>query len=699
MPQNVNTQDATNFLKDGYVSRTQATRDGAGNIKLYEDTTNATNTTIMVEPVTSQFTVETALKLFETRFEYFKFPVQTVAAGSLEKINESIDQEVANTLAGVSFEQDLISRRLELVPLVEGSDKIRWVVPTPYYAVNFNKAEEEEKATRNAVLGAEFEDTNQPTRKFLSSYQKIINNQLRFKRGTTDPNNYQNIWYGFQSVDLINSNSPRGKGWFRISSDMLSQIRAGGQISTPSNDNRPAWKRNIKLKFSCTWEVDDEVKQAFRGHSFIQSEYVKDANDYGVNVNLHNGVCLFVRLDTAKWTSSWNRDLEYNEPEQPIFIQTTSEKYGGNLDNRSDSTNYEDRGRYNAMQYESQDMEIEYVIDSRDLFWDLNLDSNITEYSGLHQEYCWNIMATHPVTLTRCDFEISVEELPDDIATNSSYEYYTNQPKTDYTQWRDGGQKQSNQFRSLFCKYTYSSTGWIGGVRRVNGRNILGIQQGLDRLVVGYTDNTGKWNSMHTWSGYKWKRSTYYYLVNDTLFDAWYGFNNYMYYDKTNFLTRFNRKLGQDAVAYFKNLDTVIYTIKNDTKVAIGSNTNIDGATNNPVTNTTPARVGELIKSMNPPTPFIYNNIKYAGLDNGPVAEVFIKYKNGNGQSYPATTINTNEPGVTFEIPAGKLENGNTSNKSFSMFLKGQPSGKGSLKFLLEIFGQKLEMSIAVFLG
>ena len=625
MPKPVLPIDATNFRKDGYVSRTQAKRDGAGNIKLYEDTAELTNTTIMVEPVTSQFSVETALKLFETRFEYFKFPVQTVATGSLAKIDESINEEVANSLAGVSFEQDVITRRMELVPLVEGSDVIEWLVPTPWSGINFND------------LDSLFKENSKSTLKgnYLNSFK---NNVLRTVDNKT-------VWSGFRRIPMSNGNSPRGNGWLRITPDMLSQLQRGDKLKStkkPMDPKYAPWKRNIKIKFTISWRPEDNTINSFKGKDGHYADFS------GKTANFHSGVCLFVRLVTDPWSDTWNRDETYNEPEQPLFIQSTRDINWSLVPYLQamidDTTSKEDR----QITHPNQSMSVEYVIDSNELLEDINNDPNITAYRGNYREFALEAISNHPSIITQCVAEISVEELPDDYIDDPGFGWDDNLPKVGYGQYltKDDVQLKYDQFRSLFGKFTYRRH-WFSGVRTIDGKHIIAAQQGKSILAIGGTNKDSNWVRMYNWTGYKWdiSKTGLEYTINTNLLNAGYAVNN-------NFTAA--GKLTAAATA-FTELDTIV-----NVKILSA------GATQVTTTQDKPASITSLYKvqaDLSIPNTRIKGNTKYSGTD---YATFPLRYTGGNGGVHEEIVItSTSFPELTYAIPAGKLADGDGKLQGF----------------------------------
>lgn len=83
----ISLEQQARYRRDGltYVSNDSniIPRDAAGNILMAEGATN--NPLLIIDPVTEHITVKSALRVLDTRFQYFKFPVQvkTVSTGSV----------------------------------------------------------------------------------------------------------------------------------------------------------------------------------------------------------------------------------------------------------------------------------------------------------------------------------------------------------------------------------------------------------------------------------------------------------------------------------------------------------------------------------------------------------------------------------------------------------------------------------------
>jgi hypothetical protein len=77
-----------------YVSNNDSIipRDDAGNIAMTEDSDN--NPLLIIDPVAEKVTTKSLLKVLNTRFEYYKFPVQVRTSGSVElNVDLNLDQD------------------------------------------------------------------------------------------------------------------------------------------------------------------------------------------------------------------------------------------------------------------------------------------------------------------------------------------------------------------------------------------------------------------------------------------------------------------------------------------------------------------------------------------------------------------------------------------------------------------------------
>lgn len=575
-----NTQDVTNFFKDGYVSRTVATRDGANNIKLYEDTLKTTNDIITVEPITSQFSVETALKLFDTRFEYFKFPVQTVAAGSLQKIDSAINEDVSNTLSNISFEQDVITRRMELTPAEENSDVIRWDVPTPWWGADFFALGEVPTYGNSSRTRPYEGEPDDPDTLFVPAYRKaFVDNKLRYSEGY-DPLKVKLTgavaYFGPERIPFTNGNSVK-PGWFRVTPEMLSQIRAGGQLKGGSQSSRNPWKRNIKFKLNVQWQPDKQIINTFNGREFIIAEgYVKNpltsldvASPHKTWTNFYNGAFLIASLETDPWNGAWRYETPSVDPMAPVFIQSTSNHPVHKLIFREEGQGQNDVNRgligaWEPMKNEYQTMTIEYVVDSRWLLQDVDISPNAYAANGEYREFTWKMLGNHPIIITNAAWDISIEELPDDYVSNSSFGYRNERPREEES--GDAVWQKMNQFRSYYARYNaQSNLDWVGGVRRVVGRNILAAQSGNTIKPICYTDLDGKWKPLLKYDDWEYKfvpnNGDPELTVNPDLFDAGYFSKRKTNVENNKSYNSYDYK-GDMAGPYgfFSRLDTIIQT-------------------------------------------------------------------------------------------------------------------------------------------
>ena len=539
MPTPVNTQDATNFLNNGYVSRTVASRDGAGNIKLSADVTSTVNSTITVESVTSQFSTDTALKLFDTRFEYFKFPVQTVAASSLANIGTNINQEVTDSLAGVSFEQDVISRRLELIPSAPGVSK-SWSVP-PCWSGYFIYANQQ-----NLWKGKRFNLTNRLNESVRTSLYNSFR-EFAEKPISTNPSEATSTlgkWIsspGFTTLTLSNGNSPNKPGYFRITPDMIKQIKAGGKIS-----GTDLWKRNIKFRVKIKWDIDDIIKHGLMsGENVWLSGYNGASQATPASEKSHqiqNGVMFMIQLTAEPLTGRlWNDDV------LPRFVQSTSNFSIGvprtfeRLNNarairpityRKESTSpetlYEQIARGSTNRYVEnadfqrfggaspyvadasptnptgnsvygQELEFDYVIDSRELLF---IPPGRDREEGEYREYALQVASNYKTYIKDASWDIFIEELPSNIMEDTAYGMTSNDPKKTLKIFNPGtSEYKYNQYRSLFA-FIRDQSYKIGGVRTIFGKNVLAGFNWSSNRVIGYTlPNNAEhpWDTLMSW--------------------------------------------------------------------------------------------------------------------------------------------------------------------------------------------------------
>lgn len=70
-------------------------RDEAGNIQLQEE--SETNPLLIIEPVATKITLNSVLKVLDTRFEYFKFPVTVTATDETTDLDVDLTIESADT--------------------------------------------------------------------------------------------------------------------------------------------------------------------------------------------------------------------------------------------------------------------------------------------------------------------------------------------------------------------------------------------------------------------------------------------------------------------------------------------------------------------------------------------------------------------------------------------------------------------------
>ena len=89
-------------------------RDAAGNIILQES--GSDNPLLIIEPVKFDFTVESIKKVIETRFNFFQFPVTTVAGTGIKELNTDI--------GAFEFELDPITKKFEVPPFIDDAGQL-----------------------------------------------------------------------------------------------------------------------------------------------------------------------------------------------------------------------------------------------------------------------------------------------------------------------------------------------------------------------------------------------------------------------------------------------------------------------------------------------------------------------------------------------------------------------------------------------
>lgn len=72
-------------------------RDEAGNVTLQEGAES--NPLLIIDPVTEKVTTTSMLRVLDTRFQYYKFPVQVISSGSLDlnidlNLNQTVEQDI-----------------------------------------------------------------------------------------------------------------------------------------------------------------------------------------------------------------------------------------------------------------------------------------------------------------------------------------------------------------------------------------------------------------------------------------------------------------------------------------------------------------------------------------------------------------------------------------------------------------------------
>ena len=96
-------EQQTKYYKNGldYISNDSnlITRDDVGNIVLVEDAVN--NPKLLINAVTEQISTKSVLRVINTRFQYYKFPVQTVTENLDLDLNLELDLDLEAALATV----------------------------------------------------------------------------------------------------------------------------------------------------------------------------------------------------------------------------------------------------------------------------------------------------------------------------------------------------------------------------------------------------------------------------------------------------------------------------------------------------------------------------------------------------------------------------------------------------------------------
>jgi hypothetical protein len=111
-------------------------RDDAGNIILM-DSDSTKNNVIVIEPIRKYYTVDNILRVLDTNFEYYSFPVSTIESEAVETVD--IDSELADIereLADLEKEQekDLITRDYSIESLTDDDG-----LPKPFRKISTTK--------------------------------------------------------------------------------------------------------------------------------------------------------------------------------------------------------------------------------------------------------------------------------------------------------------------------------------------------------------------------------------------------------------------------------------------------------------------------------------------------------------------------------------------------------------------------------
>jgi len=502
MPSSVNKPDAIKYLNSGYVYQTYAEeRDPAGNIKLFEDATKTTNQTISVEPITSQFSVETALKLFNTRFQYFEFPVEAVQTTGLKGFDKELESEIKNTLSNTTFEQDVITRRLELIPTTK-DEATDYPVALAYTF--------EQGIVSSALPGTDGDSYFILDRDGdASNYWGQLNGVARptlFMNETdgvrtgyfinalnkwTDPDevtwgatsglgdagkkkNFKvNLRGGFKQLRFSGGNSPKSTGTFRVTPEMIKQLTAGGQFINKKNER--IWKRNLKFKFNISWRAEwgmDKVLQSADSDA--------------------NGVVLFVRMTSSPESYTWKVSSE--DGNGPVLAQSTSNFPMNKRNSFPEVKPY--LSGLNPTQNFHQGMQFTHVVDTNDLLWD---DEGASSPFGEYREYGLEVMCNYPVIITAASFDVSVDQLPEDFNVEAASVYRYSNDNVSFTPYQSKYGAWGQRTISKDGYYRENAVTSISGLREVKGKNILCGCAGTKNDIVGWVDFNGEWKSMSTY--------------------------------------------------------------------------------------------------------------------------------------------------------------------------------------------------------
>jgi hypothetical protein len=109
-------------------------RDDAGNIILM-DSDSTKNNVIVIEPIRKYYTVDNVLRVLDTNFEYYSFPVSTIESEAVETFDIDLT-EIEKELADLEKEQekDLITRDYLIEPLTDDDG-----LPKPFRKINTTK--------------------------------------------------------------------------------------------------------------------------------------------------------------------------------------------------------------------------------------------------------------------------------------------------------------------------------------------------------------------------------------------------------------------------------------------------------------------------------------------------------------------------------------------------------------------------------
>jgi hypothetical protein len=174
-------EQQTKYYKNGldYISNDNdiITRDDAGNIVLVEDAEN--NPKLLINAVTEQISTKSVLRVINTRFQYYKFPVQTLT----ENLDLNLDLDLKLEL---DLENQLAANAIPVLPIEYKPTSDEQVTKSnTYIALNFNSVIKGQPQINpgaftitQAIL--DLESDIQLTVKIVSSYNDNRNSEVGF---------------------------------------------------------------------------------------------------------------------------------------------------------------------------------------------------------------------------------------------------------------------------------------------------------------------------------------------------------------------------------------------------------------------------------------------------------------------------------------------------------------------------------------